>query len=386
MNIHLEPHLAELLYKSIRRQLSATEQEELDGWRTALPEHELFYQRVHQEEYIDRELCLFLHGKNKNAPLWEEIRQKSILKHKRKVKRMMGWSAAAAVLCLLIGSFYLFRPLSSKVPIVVAEAVVPGTYKAILYTENGEKFELSDSLHQGLKEGVFVSANQLKYQAGEEPNAVKHHTLVIPRGGEYSLILSDGTKVFLNSESELRYPIAFNSNCREVSLKGEAYFEVTPDTQKPFIVKVENMQVKVLGTSFNVNAYDPAYIEAALVSGKIRVTTDGQKEEWLIKPSELLRFDRENKTATIEETDLWPYIAWKEGQFLFRNQSVGKIMDILARWYDIEVDYRDESIQNLHFTGDIRRHADLTVILNALTASVNVRYTLANRKLTLFYN
>lgn len=386
MNIHLEHHLAGLLYKSIRKELSATEAEELEQWRKASPEHESFYRRVQEEEYIDRELSLFIRGENRNALLWENIRQRNALNQRKKLRRMVGWSSVAALLCLLLGSLYFFRPVDAEKPVVVSATVIPGTYKAILYTGNGRKFELSDSVSQGIGDGVRSNANQLEYQVGEQAGKVEYHRLMIPRGGEYSLILSDGTKVFLNSESELSYPVVFEGNKREVSLKGEAFFEVSPDVRKPFVVRVEDMQVKVLGTSFNVNAYDPAYIEAALVSGKIAVGVDGKKGEWQMKPSELLRFDRENKTVTIEETDLWPYVAWKEGQFLFRNQSVEKIMDILSRWYDIEVEYRNESIKNLHFTGDIRRHADIAVILNALTASVNVKYRLENRKLTLYCN
>lgn len=386
MNIHLGHHLADLLYKSIREELSATEAEELEQWRTALPEHESFYRRVQQEEYIDRELSLFIRGENRNALLWESIRQRNALNQRKKLRRMVGWSSVAALLCLLLGSLYFFRPVDFEKPVVVAVTVTPGTYKAVLYTGNGRKFELSDSVSQGIGDGVWTNANRLEYQVGELKGKAEYHTLMIPRGGEYSLILSDGTKVFLNSESELSYPVAFEGDKREVRLKGEAFFEVSPDVRKPFVVKVENMQVKVLGTSFNVNAYDPAYIEAALVSGKIAVEVDGEKGEWQMKPSELLRFNRGNKTVTIEETDLWPYIAWKEGQFLFRNQSVEKIMDILSRWYDIEVEYRNESIKDLHFTGDIRRHADIAVILNALTASVNVKYNLENRKLTLYCN
>lgn len=384
MDIRLEHHQAELLYKSLRGELSATEEEELSNWRAVSSEHERFYQRVHREEYIDRELSRFLQGENKNQPLWQNIRQRTVLKQKRHTRRWIEWGSVAALLFLSLGLIYFFHSQTTEDPAFIAETVMPGTYKAILYTGNGEQIKLSDSTQLG--EGIQVCTNRLEYDTNRAAKKIEYHTLKVPRGGEYNLQLSDGTKIFLNSESELRYPVFFDGDIREISLKGEAFFDVARDVRHPFVVQVGEMQVKVLGTSFNVNAYNGTYIETALVNGKITVKVEGTDNEWQVKPSELLRFNREDRTVTVEKTDLWPYIAWKEGQFLFQNQNVGKIMDILARWYDIEINYRDEAIKNLHFTGDIRRHTDIRVILNALTASVHVKYTLEQRKLTLFYN
>lgn len=206
----------------------------------------------------------------------------------------------------------------------------------------------------------------------------------IPRGGEYRLKLSDGTVVFLNSESELRYPVNFGTNFREVELKGEAFFDVATDQQRPFVVKAEQIRVKVLGTSFNVNTYDKDYIETVLVEGGIELQINDRSQEWRIRPNELVRFDRKNKTIEIKEVDVLPYVAWKEGYFVFKNQSMEKIMSSMARWYDIKIEYRDETIKTLHFTGDIKRHADISVILKALTSSVNVSYKLNGRELILY--
>lgn len=196
--------------------------------------------------------------------------------------------------------------------------------------------------------------------------------------------LSDGTVVYLNSDSELRYPVSFSATSREVELRGEAFFEVITDPQRPFVVNAEQVRVRVLGTSFNVSTYDKDYIETVLVKGRVGLQMAGDTQEWEVKPNELARYDRKNKTIEVREVDILPYVTWKEGHFLFKNQSLEKIMDVMARWYDVSVEFQDESIRNLHFTGDIKRHANLSIILKALTSSVNVNYKLNGRELILY--
>ena len=125
-------------------------------------------------------------------------------------------------------------------------------------------------------------------------------------------------------------------------------------------------------------------IETVLVKGRVGLQMEGNTQEWQIKPNELARYDRKNKTMEVKEVDILPYVTWKEGHFLFKNQSLEKIMDIMARWYDVSVEFQDESIRNLHFTGDIKRHANFSIILKALTSSVNVNYKLNGRELILY--
>lgn len=383
MDFHLEHHIAELLLKSLRDELSDPEREELYCWKSGSPEREALFLRVQEDEYIDRELTIYIQGKKKNPVLWEQVRKHSILRKKRKFVRLLGWGAVAASVLLIIGISFFIRDEQEIAPVVI-QTVSPGSYKAILLTDNGKEIELSDSGQVILGQGILASDNQLDYAHAEEELVSEFHTLKIPRGGEYRLKLSDGTIVFLNSESELRYPINFGMISREVELKGEAFFDVAEDLQRPFIVKAEQMYVKVLGTSFNVNTYDKDYIETVLVRGSVGVQVNGDSQEWRIRPNELARLDRKSKTVEVKEVDILPYVTWKEGHFLFKNQSLEQIMNIMARWYDIEVEFQDESIRNLHFTGDIKRHADFSVILKALTSSVDVDYKLNGRELILY--
>ncbi|MBS7199551.1 MAG: DUF4974 domain-containing protein [Bacteroidales bacterium] len=384
MNFDLEHHIAELLYKSIRGELSDSEREYLERWRSASPSHEALFMRVQDDKYIDQELEVFINGEKKNSVLWERIRENSILRRKRNLIRFSSWSTAA-ILLLIIGISLFMRDRQEVLP-VATQNVLPGGHKAILLMDNGEKIELSDSMTLAIGKGILASDNQLDYGNTEKNLTSGYHTLKIPRGGEYRLKLSDGTVVFLNSESELRYPVNFGANSREVELKGEAFFDVVTDQQRPFVVRAEQVRVKVLGTSFNVNTYDKDYIETVLVEGSIELQINDHNQEWRIKPNELARFDRKNKTVEVKEVDVLPYVTWKEGYFVFKNQSMEKIMKIMARWYDIKIKYEDETIKTLHFTGDIKRHADISVILNALTSSVNVNYTLNGRELILYTN
>lgn len=384
MNFDLEHHIAELLYKSIRGELSDSEREYLEQWRSDSPKHEALFMRVQDDKYIDQELEVFINGEKKNSILWECIRENSILRRKRNLIRFSSWSTAA-ILLLIVG-ISLFMRDRQEVVLVATQNVLPGDHKAILLMDNGEKIELSDSMQLAIGKGILASDNQLEYGNTEKNLASVYHTLKIPRGGEYRLKLSDGTVVFLNSESELRYPVNFGANSREVELKGEAFFDVVTDQQRPFVVRVEQVRVKVLGTSFNVNTYDKDYIETVLVEGSIEFQINAHNQEWRIKPNELARFDRKNKTIEVKEVDVLPYVSWKEGYFVFKNQSMEKIMNIMARWYDIKIKYEDETIKTLHFTGDIKRHADISVILKALTSSVNVNYTLNGRELILYIN
>ena len=382
-DFHLEHHIAELLLKSLREELSDSEQEELHRWKTGIPEREALFLRIQDDEYLDRELAIYIQGKKKNPALWEQVRKHSILRRKRTLMRSLSWSSAAACVLLMLGISFFVREKQEIVP-VVNQTVSPGSYKAILFTDNGEKIELADSTRLMLGQGILASDNQLDYVHTEKETVPEYHTLKIPRGGEYRLKLSDGTNVFLNSESELRFPVNFGMTSRNVELKGEAFFEVAKELQRPFVVKVEQLNVKVLGTSFNINTYDENHIETVLVKGAIGVQVTGDSREWRIHPNELASFNRKNKTIEVKEVDVLPYVTWKEGHFLFKNQSLEQIMNIMARWYDIKVAFQDESIKHLHFTGDIKRHEDFSVMLEALTSLVNVEYKLENRELTLY--
>ena len=248
--------------------------------------------------------------------------KKSKVLHKRFL-----WSCAAAVLIgILVGGtwFIKFRTERIKQPekVLLAEKVVPGNSKAILKLGNGRLISLSDSVagifianHVDVKEGELVYTDQVG--EGDEFNE-----LVLPRGGEYRLVLSDGTSVRLNSGSILRYPVSFSGKERTVELSGEAFFEVATDSLRPFSVKTDGLVVKAYGTSFNINTHKPGHVYTALVEGCVGVIIESSGQEYEMTPSQLADFNPTTNQLEIWTTDLSPYISWVEGRFLFINETI----------------------------------------------------------------
>ena len=383
MNFHLEHHIAELLYRSIRGKLSDFEREELNQWRSDSPMHEALFMRLQDDGYIDEELGIFIKGEEKNSVLWERIRENSILRKRKRFIRFSRWGAAAVLLLVICVSLFIKKGEQEVVPVAI-QTILPGSHKATLLMENGEEIELSDSVRMSIEQGIIASNNQLEYgDLVKELASGYYHVLKIPRGGEYRLKLSDGTIVYLNSDSELRYPVNFSATSREVELRGEAFFEVVTDPQRPFVVNAEQVRVRVLGTSFNVNTYDKDYIETVLVKGRVGLQMEGNTQEWQIKPNELARYDRKNKTMEVKEVDILPYVTWKEGHFLFKNQSLEQIMNIMARWYDVNIFFVGPKVKNLHFSGEIDRYENIEKVLHMIGLTTNISFSINGKTITI---
>ncbi|HJU45510.1 MAG TPA: FecR domain-containing protein [Chitinophagaceae bacterium] len=228
--------------------------------------------------------------------------------------------------------------------------VAPGGNKATLTLADGRTIVLDSTQNgtiatQGGSSIIKLSNGQIRYDLkGLSQGSVSWNTLSTPRGGTYQITLPDGSKVWLNAESSITYPVAFTGNERRVELvDGEAYFEVAKDSKRPFIVSVDdNMEVEVLGTHFNVNAYeDEEVIKTTLVEGKVKVNKSNKSNESLLLiPGQQAKVNIENETITvINDVDTEEAIAWKEGLFYFEDDDIKTVMRQLARWYDVEVEY-----------------------------------------------
>ena len=194
---------------------------------------------------------------------------------------------------------------------------------------------------------------------------VLYHTITIPRGGEYDLLLSDGSRLRMNSESEVRVPVTFEKGQREVFMKGEIYFDIVRDSLAPFVVHTRQGDIRVLGTSFNVRDYqDEDFLETTLVDGKVAFERKGDCS--YLKPGEQLRLNKKNGKTTVEAVDVLLYCSWKDGRFVFEKQRLEEIMNTIARWYNIEVFYESSSVKDILFTGNIKRYSDLDQVVNML--------------------
>ena len=318
-----------------------------------------------------------------------------------------AWWAAAAILVLMTGAaYYLYNKQQAKLVAkkedTLKNDVAPGSNKAVLTLSNGTTIVLDDASNgvvaeEGNSKVLKPEDGQLLYEQEEnsEHDALSYNTLATPRSGQYQLILPDGSKVWLNSESSIHYPTAFAENERRVQITGEAYFEVAKlklgsGERVPFIVEKGDMQVEVLGTHFNVNAYnDESAIKTTLLEGKVRVRqwsrVNGQlktENEALLKPGEQAVLSRGHSPLTIRHSpDLEQVIAWKNGLFHFESADIKTVMRQLARWYDVEVVYEGTTVKNDPLFVEVSRNTRLSDVLKVLQESGSAKFIIQGKKI-----
>lgn len=299
------------------------------------------------------------------------------------------WFRYAAAVLLLAGtaSYFIYQQVKDQPFQNIAQQhtdIEPGRSGAILTLSNGSQVVL-DSMNNGTvttQNGtrVMLANGQLAYDA-QQASAVSYNTMTIPRGRQFQLQLPDGTKVWLNSASSLRYPTAFTGSERVVEVTGEAYFEVAQHAEQPFKVKVNNeTEIQVLGTNFNVSAYtNENLIHTTLLEGRVRVQAFGGKDGVVLSPGSQARIAN-NKLSIVEHPDVEKIMAWKNGLFNFDGASLQEVMNQLERWYDIEVVY-EKGIPDIKFFGEMSRNVKLSDVLAGLQGA-GVHFKVDGRRLT----
>ena len=306
---------------------------------------------------------------------------------RRRLPVLLG-RVAAVLLPLLLGGTAIYVMYSknnaSLKNVISLHDVEPGTLEAVLVTSDGTLRELQTAgNHINEKDGskIMVDSARLNYQ-DNRPESVQeliYNKLLVGRGHEYMLILNDGTRVWMNSKSELSYPVAFGENVRRVRLSGEAYFEVTKDSVRPFIVEVDRgFEVKVLGTHFNIKAYDTddSY-ETTLVEGKVQVS-QGHKIKITLEPSEQMVIGKDG-CHEVRVVNTSYYTAWHEGWFYFNDESLEQVLTMIGRWYDVDFVFVKENLKEITVTGKLKRFENLSVILKMLERTTGTELILENR-------
>lgn len=320
-----------------------------------------------------------------------EVSQVKRLIRRRRALRTMMRVAAVCILLLSIGGVLWMRSDSPVDEIALNDdiQITPGKPEALLYLSSGESVLLS-KMKKELREnnGVAILVNdagEIRYHAERQDSTVQPllNRLVVPRGAEFMITLEDGTRVWLDSETELRYPTNFSAEEREVYMRGEAYFEVAKMQDKPFIVKVDQMSVNVLGTKFNINTRVENVVQTVLVEGKVRLESKGRQV--VLKPSQKADFDSESEDWTVENVDVSSYVAWKDGNFVFDNKSLEYIMNRLSLWYDVEVQYSDEGVKGVKLSGDMKRYKNIQELLYFFERISDVRFVIKGKKITIGY-
>lgn len=379
-DLNSEFKVADLIVKRFEGGLTDEENQYLEEWMHSSEKNLSLFHKLSQKpekQYLDRKSIL--ENSNKDAG-WEKIQSKI---NKGKVRKLrLNVARIAAILILAIGSTYFFSTILDS---GTSEIIQPGTYQATLIMSDGEKYQLDEEIL--LSEGDIVISNtkqELIYQkrSDKTESQLTYNTIVIPKGGEYKLTLMDGTRIWLNSNSKLKFPSEFGTGVRKVELEGEAYFKVAKDSVHPFVVDVNKAQVKVLGTSFNVNAYsDINEIVTTLVEGKVEVSDEvfGSKDQLL--PDEQFVFNRSTGKTLKQTVESRIYTAWKDGRFVFEDESLEDIMMRLSRWYDVEVFFLNESVRKLRFSGDLTRYDNIDKILELIEVTQKVKFTVKGRSL-----
>lgn len=327
---------------------------------------------------------------------WTEINQERARirmanQLKPKTNLFIRISYVAAVITLFIGIFFIWKEVSEvKVEkIIISDNLIQrGTTKAILQLSSGEEIRLGgekNRVHKDkeggvIKEGSEGKIDYRKYSDTAHIEKIRYNNLSVPVGGEYQLVLSDGTKVWLNSKSSLKYPVKFIGKERRIFLNGEAYFEVAHNKEKPFIVETNDINLRVLGTSFNVSAYTSEdKVVTTLVNGSVQLAYRDVSKKTILKPSYQSVYSKENKKVEIAKVDTYAYTSWKEGRIVFRDNTLDEILLRLGRWYDFEVVYVDKELREMKFFVNVNRYKRIGEVLEKLEKTRGVEFEIKGK-------
>ncbi|MDQ2178457.1 FecR family protein [Marinifilum sp. D714] len=350
----------------------------------------------------EKSIETWIHSSDENQKIYEKILKKSLFvrwsfkskqidtnkewkKFENRINsrvRYITWIAAAAsvILILSLSIPYLWNQYQENQEMIAAnQEIQPGKKGARLILSTGRQVDIEDQ-NKKIKEkdGSLIqldSETGLEYtESDTKTDKLIYNTLKTERGNEFNMQLADGTRVWLNADSELRYPVQFTGNIRKVFLKGEAYFDVAHDEKKAFVVNSYNQQVKVYGTEFCINAYNQDEIKTVLVEGSVGVRANPRGEESRLKPGELGLTNMKLGKIDIKKVNVRPYIAWKDGDFVFENESLENIMLRLERWYNVKIFYMNEECKNYRFSGDMERYVDVRSLLYFIQETSNAKF------------
>ena len=376
-----------LLKLYIEKALSPSEEKELLQVIENTPP-EYFEEII--EELIDAEEATPIPYEEWNSLISSSIKFDKPKKQKNVLKLIYRYAIAAAVLIITSIALYFYTGRKDIESELTAVHIQPGENKALLIMSNGNKVSLgagfdSSKIYALDPKIASVSEGELIYaeSGANAENIPTYNILKTPKGGQYSLILPDGTAVWLNSDSELKFPSHFTDDLREVELKGEAYFEVSSYKNKkwPFYVKSERQQVQVLGTKFNISAYgDEEFIKTSLLEGKVKVVSETSGAVRILKPGQEAALNRTSNNINVYNTEVEEAIAWKEGLFVFNNERVELAMNKIARWYDVEIVYKG-NFADKAFWGTVSRSEKLETLLKTLQSTGVAKFKVEGRRI-----
>ena len=383
---------AALMRKFLLGEANEAERKELEKRLAECPDLKKVYEQLQNGETLKAAFGEYKDYSSKKA--YQSFLQKIGRMEKKERKPSISrvwWYAAAAAIVLAAGlSFYLSNFYSAVEEKRVL--IQPGTQQAQLTLPDGSIIDVDKK-----EVNVVVDGVQVKYKKGvlsyqptvttqheeesTEEKPVKSNELVIPRGGENTVILADGTTVHLNAGSKLTYPVRFAGKRRVVALEGEAYFDVVKDETRPFIVQTHLGEVTVLGTAFNINAYTDASVYTTLVHGKVQFSSSSIGTI-ILSPGEQAVVSANGSEKRM--VDLDEYVGWVDGRYVFNNRPLGEIMQTFERWYDIQVYYETPHLRDITYSGSLKRYGTINSFLDALELTGDLTYKISGRNILIY--
>lgn len=382
--------ISKLISKSLQNKISNEERAILERWLDSNEQNRVFFENLKDSRRLQSGLTFLEEVDTEDG--WRQTARKlrdnedEVLRRKPSYRLIFAnFMRMAAILILIVGVVLYFtrdkvsdnNDFLSEIP--EKSILLPAESVAHLQLSDDQVINITDQ-HFQLEEingvNIFGRDGELIYKESNFSISHKtnaHNILTVPKKGFYKITLSDGTKVWLNADSKLQYPVQFNSLHRTVELSGEAYFEVTQDAARPFYVKINNETIRVLGTRFNVNSYSN-FLKTTLLEGSVLITS-GNISEKLHPGQEALLF--ENK-INVYNADLEKVMAWKNGEFLFRNETIVEIMEEISRWYNVNITYENKDLQK-RFTGNISRDLKLPEVLDMLSFLSDYNFQITNQ-------
>lgn len=331
------------------------------------------------------------------ARIWQRLNEsRGVVPIRRRKLVYQRWFQVAAALLVAVLAGLLFIPAkknqqTNNVKLTAIKPIVPGTNKAYLTLANGTKIVLDDAKNGALANqagvkvsktgsGVVVYTFSKPAQNQTDNNTpVEFNTITTPRGGQYQVVLGDGTHVWLNAATSIHFPQTFSGPERLVELSGEAYFEVAKDKTRPFIVKANGSRVQVYGTHFNVNAYpDNTNVTATLLEGSIKLSNSNQAT--MLVPGQQGVSGLTGGPISVSKADIQQTVAWKNGLFIFHDLNIREVMKQVGRWYDVDIEYKDDDVKNNEFGGTLSRYKSITELLDNMQLTKSIHYKIEGRR------
>lgn len=372
-------HISKIIQKFLSGQLTAEEQKQLDVWLNLSIQNRKLLESFRQAENIEEDLIIVRQLDTNQA--WDKLNNK-----KRNGRSFGKWSLSiAASIVFLLGGFLFWKgdffPLHSERKAVIVskrQDIAPATSGAVLVLADGTKVSLNGDSTKTLtkSKNLIGNANELVVKQIDQPIPLQYNSLIVPKASFYKMTLADGTKVWVNALSQLKFPAQFSQKERRVFLDGEAYFEVTPNAEQPFIVESRGNEIKVLGTHFNINSYSDQ-VRTTLAEGRVEVRQSTQRVE--LFPGEYASSFRDSLVKG--KADLAHDLAWHNNEFYFKKETIKNIAHQLSRWYDLDVTFRGDVQLDKEYTGSIERDVKLSQVLEMLSFVSNLKFEVEGNKL-----